>query len=147
MDTFKKIKLVLDIIQFFITIVCELLQMVQKTEIFRVLKISIQFFQTLPYIILSIQFSTMFHQVPSPKSISRRSMVNNEPIPRGIYFIRRPISGVRPSSVSDNLRGRYHTISGYDMLHSHRALTCHSLRWYDTCLSSCQLSKMANGQN
>ena len=26
----------------------------------------------------------------------------------------RPISAVRPSSITYNLRGRYHTISGYD---------------------------------
>ena len=28
-----------------------------------------------------------------------------------------PVSVVRPSSVTDNLRERYHTISGYDILH------------------------------
>ena len=26
-----------------------------------------------------------------------------------------PVSAFRPSSVTDNLRGRYHTISGYEM--------------------------------
>ena len=31
-------------------------------------------------------------------------------------IIGRPVSAVRPSSVTENLRGRYHTISGYDML-------------------------------
>ena len=35
--------------------------------------------------------------------------VNNEPIPF------RPVLTVRPSSVTDNLRGGYHTFSGYDM--------------------------------
>ena len=29
-------------------------------------------------------------------------------------FIVRPVSAVKPSSVTENLRGRYHTISGYD---------------------------------
>ena len=29
-------------------------------------------------------------------------------------FIRRPVSDVRPSSVTDNFRGRYHTISDFD---------------------------------
>ena len=32
-------------------------------------------------------------------------------------IIVRLVSAVRPSSVTDNLRGRCHTISGYEMLH------------------------------
>ena len=32
-----------------------------------------------------------------------------------IFFIVRPVSAVRPSSITGNLRGRYHT-SGYNML-------------------------------
>ena len=42
--------------------------------------------------------------------------VNDEPIPQWNLFIVKPVSAVRPSSVTDNLRGRYHTISGCDML-------------------------------
>ena len=37
------------------------------------------------------------------------------PIPQQMFFVR-PVSTVRPSSVNYNLRGRYHTISGYNML-------------------------------
>ena len=31
-------------------------------------------------------------------------------------FIIRPVSAIRPSSVTDNLSGRYYVISGYEML-------------------------------
>ena len=33
-----------------------------------------------------------------------------------LIFILRPVSAVRPSSVTDNLRGRHHAIWGNDML-------------------------------
>ena len=33
----------------------------------------------------------------------------------GKIFIVRPASAGRPSSVADNMRGRYHTTAGYDM--------------------------------
>ena len=32
-----------------------------------------------------------------------------------IVFIVRPVLSIRPYSVTDNLRGRYHTVSGYDI--------------------------------
>ena len=46
----------------------------------------------------------------------------------------RPVSAVRPSSVTDNLGWRYHFVSGYDMVRYHVLLPCvttgHSPRWY-----------------
>ena len=36
-------------------------------------------------------------------------------IQQTIFFIVRPVSAVRPSSVTDNLRGKYHAILDYDM--------------------------------
>ena len=42
-----------------------------------------------------------------------RCRAKNEPFPREHFYCS---TGVRPFSANDNLRGRYHTISGYDML-------------------------------
>ena len=49
------------------------------------------------------------------KLIMRRREVIDVPIP-WIIFIVRPVLAIRPSSETKNLRGRYHTILGYDML-------------------------------
>ena len=46
----------------------------------------------------------------------RRCRVTDVPIPQWNIFIVRPVSAVRPSSVADNLRGRYHKKWGCDML-------------------------------
>ena len=32
------------------------------------------------------------------------------------YRVVRPVSAVRPASVTDNLRAKYHNISGYEVL-------------------------------
>ena len=44
-------------------------------------------------------------------------------------FIFRPVSAVRPYSESDNLRGTYHTISGYNMSEMVYLPTIKSLLW------------------
>ena len=46
-------------------------------------------------------------------------------------FILRLVWVVWPSSVTDNLRGRYHHISSCRCC---KRVTCHSLRWYNTSL-------------
>ena len=57
----------------------------------------------------------MFHFIKSHPEL----VLNVEQImwkfPRKI-FIAIPVLTARPSSVTDNLRGRYQTISGYDIL-------------------------------
>ena len=45
----------------------------------------------------------------------RKCRVIEVPIPQKIFIVR-PVSAVRPSSVTDNLRGRYHSILGHDIL-------------------------------
>ena len=42
----------------------------------------------------------------------------------------RSVSAVRPSSVTDSLRGRYHTISGYDALLSKKLLGLTITKFY-----------------
>ena len=46
----------------------------------------------------------------------RSCRVKHVPIPQKFVFLVEPVSSVRPSSVTDNLREMYHNISGYDML-------------------------------